>query len=128
MKKFSSKAHEAFFYTMLSKAGNTDSYHQALFYTIGISSTMRQNVDRIFNFKEDCIIPEALSDGWQTGSTARTTRLAFNLWNNFVVEGFERHYTPEDLFACSYAPYFFEAIKLRYPEYCRDINVKEAGR
>lgn len=28
-----------------------------------------------------------------------------------------RKYTVEDLFCCSCAPYFLEAIKLRYPEY-----------
>lgn len=25
-------------------------------------------------------------------------------------------------FCCSSAPYFYEAVKLRYPEYCQDIN------
>ena len=28
------------------------------------------------------------------------------------------HYTVEDLFCCEYAPYFWQAIQLRYPEYC----------
>ena len=27
-------------------------------------------------------------------------------------------YTVEDLFCCGYARYFWEAIKIRYPEYC----------
>ena len=31
-------------------------------------------------------------------------------------------YTPEELFCCGYAPYFMEGIKLRYPEYCRDLT------
>ncbi len=29
-----------------------------------------------------------------------------------------RYYTVEDLFCCGYAPYFWEAVRLRYPEYC----------
>lgn len=27
-------------------------------------------------------------------------------------------YTVEELFCCGYARYFWEAIKIRYPEYC----------
>ena len=29
-----------------------------------------------------------------------------------------RHEHEEDLFCCGYARYFWEAIKIRYPEYC----------
>lgn len=29
--------------------------------------------------------------------------------------------SPEDLFCCEFAPYFMEGIKVRYPEYCRDL-------
>ncbi len=28
-------------------------------------------------------------------------------------------YAPSEIFCCSYAPYFWEAIKIRYPEYTR---------
>ena len=31
-------------------------------------------------------------------------------------------YTRRNLFCCGYAPYFMEGIKLRYPEYCRDLT------
>ena len=27
-------------------------------------------------------------------------------------------YTVEELFCCGYAPYFWQAVKIRYPEYC----------
>lgn len=30
--------------------------------------------------------------------------------------------TPYDLFACSFAPYMYEAVKLRYPEYTRQLD------
>ena len=30
-----------------------------------------------------------------------------------------RKYSVSDIFCCSYAMYFWEGIKLRYPEYCR---------
>lgn len=29
--------------------------------------------------------------------------------------------TPYEMSDCSYAPYFYEAIRLRYPEYCREL-------
>ena len=28
-----------------------------------------------------------------------------------------RQYTVEDIFCCVYAPYFWQAIQIRYPEY-----------
>ena len=46
--RFESKEHENFFYSMLKRTGNTDSYHQAFFYCVGISDTTRRNVERIF--------------------------------------------------------------------------------
>lgn len=49
--------------------------------------------------------------------------LAFNLWNNYVEERREKSFTPEDLFGCKFAPYFMEGIKVRYPEYCRELSV-----
>lgn len=128
--KFASKEHENFFFSMLAKCGNSDSYHRAFFYCVGISDTARRNVSRIFNFKKDCINPDGLHEGWQTGGTVRLTRLAFNLWNGYVEEREERLSTPYEIFDCGYAPYFYEAIRQRYPEYCRDLTedrMKKAG-
>ena len=99
--RFESQEHENFFYSMLRKTGNTDSYHQAFFY---------------------CHIrPEGLHEGWQTGGSIRLTRLAFNLWNGYTENRYERLSTPYEIFDCGYAPYFFEAIRLKYPDYCREL-------
>ncbi len=49
--KFKSKEHEIFYKTMLQKSGNSDSYHRAFFYCIGISDTTRRNVGQIFDFE-----------------------------------------------------------------------------
>lgn len=46
--------------------------------------------------------------------------LAFNLWNGYIEPGCEQEAAPYDLFACGYAPYLLEGIRLRYPEYCRE--------
>lgn len=121
--RFASKEHKEFYITMLQKSGNNDSFHRAFFYCIGISDTARSNVNRVFDFGNDRIKPDGLHEGWQTGGTQRLTRLAFNLWNGYTEEGVERMSTPYEMFDCSYAPYFYEAIQLRYPEYCRDLSV-----
>ncbi len=123
--KFASKEHERFYYNMMAKSRINDTYHRAFFYCAGISDTVRRNINRVFDFKEDCIRSKGLHEGWQTGGTVRLTRLAFNLWNGYTEKGDERMSTPYELFDCGYAPYFYEAIKLRYPEYCRDLS---AGR
>ena len=106
---------------MLKRTGNTDSYHQAFFYCVGISDTTRRNVERIFDFKQGHIKPAGLHEGWQTGGSIRLTRLAFNLWNGYTEKGDEQMSTPYEIFDCGYAPYFFEAIRLKYPDYCREL-------
>ena len=58
---------------------------------------------------------------WQTSGTVKVCHLAFNLWNGYAEEGRERFFTPEELFCCEFAPYFMEGIKVRYPEYCREL-------
>lgn len=84
---FASKEHENFFYFMLKKCGNHDSYHRAFFYCVGISDTTRANVGRLFDFEQHHIKPEGLHEGWQTGGSVRLTRLAFNLWNVMWSQG-----------------------------------------
>ena len=92
--RFESQEHENFFYSMLRKTGNTDSYHQAFFYCVGISDTTRRNLERIFDFTKRHSRPEVLPEGWQTGGSIRLTRLAFNLWNGYAEKGDERMSTP----------------------------------
>ena len=81
------------------------------------------------NFKTGSIITECLQRGWQTSGSIRIVRLAFNLYCNGTpsVDDMESteakiaecgEYAVEQIFCCSYARYFWEAIKLRYPEYC----------
>ncbi len=119
--RFRSKEHRQFFQEMLERSRYKDCNHQSFFYCVGISESARMNIGRLFDFQRDRIKPEGLYDGWQTGGTIRLTRLAFNLMEGYVEEGQERMYSPYELFDCGYAPYFFEAIRLRYPDYCRDL-------
>jgi hypothetical protein len=116
---FSGGEHEQFYNQMMERCGRrADSYSRALFYLLGVCNETRRRVDSMFSFEEMCIQPESLHSAWQTGSTSKLTRLAFNLWNGWMEEGAEQLSTPYELFACGLAPYFLQAVKLRYPEYC----------
>ena len=115
--RFESKEHENFFYSMLKRTGNTDSYHQAFFYCVGISDTTRRNVERIFDFTKGHIRPEGLHEGWQNGGSIRLPRLAFSLWNGCADKGDERLSTPYERFDCGAATYFLGAFRFRYPDY-----------
>lgn len=126
---FKDKEHEKFYYLYLSKCRTQDVYHQALIYCLGISADTRNNIKQIFNINTDCINTDCLREGWITSGSAKVVRLAFNLYCNSAPSVFEhddveeqideyRYYTVEDIFCCGYAPYFWEAVRLRYPEYC----------
>ena len=78
----------------------------------------------------------SLYDGWITSGSAEVVRMAFNLYNNgtpsvYDYEDMEdqlkecKQYTVEDLFCCGYARYFWEAVKLRYPEYCFYVDMED---
>ena len=123
--RFCSAAHRDFFLEMVSKSRVNDCYHRAFFYVIGIAREPRQNINQMFDFKTDCISLDGMYGEWQTSGTVKVCRLAFNLGNNYVEEGREKRFTPEDLFCCEFAPYFMEGIKVRYPEYCREFPAPE---
>ena len=62
--------------------------------------------------------------------------MAFNLWNGWCYESEEDAqegrtsdtFTPDNLFCCEFAPYFYEAVKLRYPEYTVVPEVSTQGQ
>ena len=124
--KFKNKQHEDFYVKNIQKTNSErDPYRKALFYTLGLAEQTRTNINDIYDFAESEIDFACLSKPWQTSTSLRVTRLSFNLYNNFngivsdeVIDN-PKGYTPEDIFCNELMPYFFEAIKLRYPEYVR---------
>ena len=125
---FINDAHEKFYHEKLKKVRCQDEYHKALIYCLGINNDTRKNINRIYNFKTGCVKTECLREGWQTSSSAKVVRMAFNLYCNHALSVFDyedteeqlseyRQYTVEKLFCCSYAPYFWQAIQIRYPAY-----------
>ena len=125
---FISDAHEKFYYEKLKEVRYQDVYHKALCYCLGISDDTRRNVYKIYDFKTGSVITECLHEGWQTSGRGRVVRMAFNLYCNGTPSVFDyedaeeqvdecRQYTVEEIFCCAYAPYFWQAIQIRYPEY-----------
>ena len=113
--KFISAEHRDFYTDMVAKARKDDCYHRAFFYVMGLMDETRQHIGELFDFENDLINPDNIHKGWQTGGSTQVCRMAFNLWCNYIEEGAEAETTPESLFACNYAPYFVEGLKLRFP-------------
>lgn len=125
---FANKDHEHFYYSCMDSCECRDTYHSALFYVLGISPDTRANIHALFDFEHDEIRPDGLGKGWQTSGSRRLCRLAMNLWNGYTEPGQEKMYSPYELFDCSYQAYMMEGIKLRYPEYCRELKQPTRAR
>ena len=131
--KFIDKEHREFFkekYNSLQGYRKTDVYYLSLIYLLGIDENTRNNFNKIFDIDKGEINIEALHCPWQTSSSEKVTRLAFNLWNScnydsredYFNDKYSSEYNPSNIFCCSYAPYFYEGIKLRFPEYTRTLQ------
>lgn len=125
---FISEKHRDFFIQKVEEILDVDVYHEALIYCLGISEDTRNHFNDVYDAKARCINVKCLNHGWQTSGTVRIVRLAFNLYCNGTpsvnlyrkTEDKVREctaYGPEELFCCSYAPFFWQAIQIRYPEY-----------
>lgn len=126
---FNGNDHEKFYNEHLAKCRRQDAYHKALVYCLGIDEDTREHVDSIYDFKKGLVNTKCLHEGWQTSGSEKIVRMAFNLYCDGTpsvqdVRGAGkqldecRFYTVGELFCCGYAKYFWEAIKLRYPDYC----------
>ena len=131
--KFASKEHQKFWlekFDEMIQLRKTDVYYKSIIYALGMCETTRKNFDDIFNLKRGEINIDALQGKYQTGTSKKVTRLAFSLWNgcNYDKEqdienkNLSANYNVSEIFSCEYAPYFYEAIKIRFPEYTREIS------
>lgn len=118
--KFKDEYHETLFWVIMQKMNRKDVYHKSLAYLIALDSVCRNHVEETYDFEERCINPECLEKAWQTSTSIRTILLAFNLFtghSDWCPEELKSRCTPSDIFCCEYAPYYWEAVKIRYPEY-----------
>ncbi len=133
---FHDEEHKKFYYENLKKVRYQDECHKALLYCLGISQDTRRNIHQIYDFKTGNVKTKCLQEGWLTSSSSKVVRMAFNLYCNYTpsILDYEdteeqisecRQYTIEKLFCCSYAPYFWQAIQIRYPEYCNIVKWKD---
>ena len=78
--KFANTAHEKAFYKLISSMKKDDCYHKAVAYLLTLDNVCREHITDLFDLKEDIILFDGLRKGWQTGTSLRTTRLAYSLW------------------------------------------------
>lgn len=129
--KFIDDEHKKFWnkkYEKMKEMGKTDVYYKSIIYTLGMCETTRNNFSKIFNLEKGEINIDSIKGAYQTETSQKVTRMAFSLWNrcNYDSSKDSEHkkisinYNPSEIFCCSYAPYFYQAIKLRYPEYTKE--------
>lgn len=127
---FMDDTHWQSFTSIINQMQQSDVYHLSMAYLLSLDTVTRQHVSEIFDYEKDCIKLSALQEPWQTDTSRKTTRLAFNLWNGCCSDGEtytdsegytadlpSSNYSVSDIFSCSYAAYYWEAVKIRFPEY-----------
>ena len=78
--------HEELFNKLCKKMPYLDGYHLSLAYLLTMDSVLRKHIGALYDIKKDVIIFEGLNKPFQTSTSSKTTRLAFNLWNGTVYE------------------------------------------
>lgn len=137
--QFVDNEHELFFINTLRelhKKHKIDVYYASLVYTLGINETTRKNFSNIFNMETGEINIDSLQAPWQTNTSSKVTRMAFSLWNGCMYNSEQdaenqkiaSEYNPSEIFNCPYAPYFYESVKIRYPEYTREIKQTQQSK
>lgn len=135
---FKNQEHKDFYMEYLQKCRYQDVYHKALVYCLGIDLDTREHVEQIYDFESGCVKTGCLREGWQTSGSEKIVRMAFNLYCNNTpsVTDYRNKkeqveecqlYTVENLFCTGYAKFFWEAVKIRYPEYCFYIDWEDMG-
>ncbi|MCP1110804.1 DUF6075 family protein [Ohessyouella blattaphilus] len=131
---FKSQEHKEFYFKHMGEVDNKDVYNKALFYTLGIANETRRMIGHIYDFESNSVRPQCLFESWITSGSARAVRLAFNLYCNDTPSIYKyeenqeetlkecKYYCIDDVFCCEYAPFFLEAVRLRYPEYFRSVK------
>lgn len=94
--KFVNDQHEQFYKTHTNESDENEK--KALVYILGIDDDCRSHFNHLYT-DLNCIRPEGLREGWQTGASMRITRLAFNFFIWQTVEGDDpEKYTPYEIF------------------------------
>jgi hypothetical protein len=128
--RFVDDRHKAFYIGQSQKL-KPDVYLKSLIYTLGMCHDTRRNFNLIFDVGNRCINPATMNAPWQTGTSLKVSRLAFQLFTDSTPTAFMdsaynidecKRYCVSDIFCCSFAPYFVDAIRLRFPEYLNAVR------
>lgn len=116
---FRNKEHETKYLEICKKMKSVDCYRKTTAYLIACDSVCSEHIKDLYDFNENRIKLSGLNKGWQTGTSKKTTRLIFNLWNDWCYDDEEaeepsRYYTPSEIFNSEYVEYYFQAIKIRF--------------
>ena len=120
--KFRDEEHESNYNFILDMMPYSDIERKALAYLFALDTVCFEHIRELYDFEGDSIKPYTLDKAWQTGTSCKTTRLAFNLYNSFCSDRFENDmpsisFTPVELFCSEYAEYYVEALRIRFPEF-----------
>lgn len=124
---FKNKKHSDRYKILIMKMDKDDVYHKSFAYLIALNDDCYKHVTDIFDISGHRIVPEGLTSAWQTSSSLRVTCLAFNLWSGYCFDNdaVSPRYSVSEIFYDINAKYFFEAVKLRYPEMFSKVNLEE---
>lgn len=118
--KFYNEEHKNRYENVISRMRATDSYHSSVAYLLSLDDNCYKHINDLFDFDDDSIKSDGLNKAWNTSTTLKVVRLAYNLWNGYCynsVDEVDRNFCVDNIFCCSYAEYFYQAIRLRYSEY-----------
>lgn len=118
--KFRNQEHKGRFYFLLRQMTCQDDYHKSAAYLLTLDNVLYKHVSEIYDFDERIINSEKIGEGWQTDTSVKTFRLMTNLWNNRSVDNggtslSSSRYAIAEILDSEYAPFYWEAIKLRFP-------------
>lgn len=100
-----------------AKYGKLDGYHASLLYLLTATEPTRVNLERMYDYRAGEIEPESINDGFQTGTSIRLTRLAFNLFNGYINKENPVDYSPYYLLDGTVRDLAMQAIEIRYTPY-----------
>ena len=120
--RFKNTEHEANYNFILDMMPCSDPERKVLAYLFAVDTVCFEHIRELYDFEGDSIKTDALDKDWQTGTSCKTTILAFNLYNSFCSDSIEDDlssvsFTPVELFCSEYAEYYVEALRIRFPEF-----------
>ena len=127
--KFINLEQRAFFEKKVKELGIAcDPYRLALVYTLSLTGNCRKHFNKCYNASTRRICLDVFNSDWVTGTDIKAIHLGFCLFTAriptvYAERDFEKRfweaweYNPSELFCCELAPYFCEAIKIRYSKY-----------